>query len=583
MAFNNPIAQQNIGNFTVQSAPVDRTGEAVAGLGSALLGLFEPKRVSREAVNDEQKTQGAQTAVSHVKRYKEIESTQGRAAAKRWLNANRLEALSSGSFNFTDAYDQVMSENLGTSFVKQEEDMARDLEKQQVELFNRYKNTGAEIIAGNGGDPSTMTDEQLMLFGQRYDGKGQIIARSTAEEALATAQFNAGVRDRNLRSTSAFSDFSFEQETSVRGMLAAYATRVAGSPNEEMQIRTEFLQNLSLQRASLTNNATRFLNDAGGSITDVQSRISEIERLYTSAEELLSGKLGIQVSEDALKKLSLDTTFDFLSGPQAGSRTARAMLINNTARFPVEGLVDITAGAGNRSIQKEAAVQAADGIARASRTYKLTPQSTKQLYSDLVQTVDNLSRVQDPVSQRDAGRSIVNNLVEGFAGTRSAIQSATAPSALPTMFSELAKIKPNANLSIPVLEAAAAEGLEPVELWTENAVSVMRTQVVPSLQVDDPNFRDNILVEFSGGRFRVTYDQERYKTKDTSLGLGGRNVTGFSQSLGLRQQDRAKAVKIEKLLNDMALSYAKVMNTDTNEVGPAIQAQVNLALGLAGD
>lgn len=584
MAFNNPIGQQSIGNFSIQQPVVDNTGSMIANGVAGLLDFMQPRAVDRGALVDQEKTAGSQLAVERVKRFKELEKVEGRGAAVKWLSKQYLEDQSAGTDTFSDTYRSVITENLGSSFIALEESRAREQEDAQVKLIQGYVNKGAELLAGQGADPALFSDEQKMLMGQRYDGKSLIVSQATAETALETARFNANVRDRTIKSNAVFSDFMFEEETQIRSALASVSKLIESNPNSELQVRTEALERVRMQQATLRNRLTQQIVSAGGDITDVENKLSQVENMYNAYTDLVSGKLGIQASKDMLDKMSLDATMDYFKSPASGDRMSKAMLIQNSLRFPIEGLGSVSTGTSAPEVMKQASLQASNGIGKVAKSYSLSPVDTKQLYTNLANVADGMARVDDQESKRSAGAAIVNNLLEATYSTVSQLKTVLSPNGLPTLFGELAKIKPNPDLGSAIQEAAIEEGVEPIELWVQSAEQMFRTQILPSLRVEDPQYTKNLKVDFSGGKFNVTYNSNLYREMDARRGsLTGGSALRVPSAVSRGNTDAKKAAQIQKLLNDMAVSYAKVMGTSTDEVGPAIKAQLDFAMGIVNE
>jgi len=584
MEFNNPIGQQSIGNFSIQQPVVDNTGSMIANGVASLLDFMQPRAVDRGALVDQEKTAGSQLAVERVKRFKDLEKVEGRGAAVKWLSKQYLEDQSAGTDTFSDTYRSVITENLGSSFIALEEARAREQEDTQVQLIQGYINKGAELLAGQGADPALFSDEQMMLMGQRYDGKNLIVSQATAEAALDTARFSANVRDRNIKSNAVFSDFMFEEETQIRSALASVSRLIESNPNSELQVRTEALERVRMQQATLRNRLTQQIVSAGGDITDVENKLSQVENMYNAYTDLVSGKLGIQASKDMLDKMSLDATMDYFKSPASGDRMSKAMLIQNSLRFPVEGLGSVSTGTSTPEVMKQASLQASNGIGKVAKSYSLSPTDTKQLYTNLVMVADGMARVDDQESKRSAGVAVVNNLLEATYSPVSQLKTVLSPNGLPTMFGELAKIKPNPDLGAAIQEAAIEEGVEPIELWVQSAEQMFRTQILPSLRVEDPQYTQNLKVDFSGGKFNVTYNSNLYRGMDARRGsLTGGSALRVPSAVSRGNADAKKAAQIQKLLNDMAVSYAKVMGTSTDEVGPAIKAQLDFAMGIVNE
>ena len=570
MQFNNPLGQENIGNFSIQRPAVDTTGaDIVSGIGS-LLEAFAPRPVSRETVNDAEKARGRDAALADFKRFQEIEKVEGREAAWSAFNEARLANTQGQAIQFSDAYDDFIKEQLGSPITAYEEEQARAQETAQRQRFTTLANTGADYLAGAGQDPSLFSQEELFVLGQKISGRQEEVQRQTAEYALGTAQYNASVRERMIASQATFNSFAAEQESALRSFSIGVFRNIENNPNSKLQIQTDSVNNLRLQRTRVISELNKRLASSGGDLSDVKERIVEVENQYQFMEDLITDKLGLGLKKEELERLSLDATLEYVAraGENGNEPAVKAALIQNNMRFPIQDLGKVVKGESVTTISNEATAYSVKGGAWVSNSYSLTPRQIGAVYQNIGSTYGVLAATDDDDNHAGAANMLVSQLSEAVFSKPSTVRTATRAEALPTLFGKLATTKPNPKANQAIMQAAAEEGLTPEELWIESAASITRTQIAPELNRLDAQFKDRMSVEWTGSKFRV-------KTKrDTSLGASGFGIG--ARGAGVDVAGR----KLEKLFNDMVLSYANVTGASPEDVGPAMLARIQGELGL---
>lgn len=587
--FSNPLQVQNLSAPSIQRPVVDTTGQQVAGfLADALSLVRAPKGPSQSSIDEDLKTQGSQLAVQQLKRFTEIENTEDRSAAKRYLNSVVLESQTGMSDTTRQAYYGVFKEQLGGSFLAEDEKNRRDIEAGQIQQLEGYRSKGAELAAAQGYNPEELDQNQLLILGQMDAGQASLIAREQQEVALKSSKLNLADRERLIVSNSVYQKFSADTESGLRAALMGYSTAVQKNPNSRMQLTSDLVTNLKLQQTSLQNQLASQLNQSGGNLSDIGAdQLNRISSNIDTVIQILDGTIPLKLSETELSRLSVDSALSFTADPGNNS-VSRAMLINNALKVPLNSMNEVlkyySGGSSTQSVRDTVARQTSDGLARAASTYSLKPEAVKQNYVMLGDTIRDLGTSPSPQVVADAGTTLVNNMLEGISAPAKVRGVANSAYALPSMLSGLAKTVHPPQLSEAVQTAAAAEGVEPSDIWIESARTLMREKIAPSLQLHDQNYTKNLDIRFEGGRFKVDY---KVGFQDTSRQFVGNPALRVPVLSGARQGQlplsadaQKRAADLSRVLNDYAMSYARVMNARAEDVGPALEAAVRLSLGL---
>ena len=583
--FRNPLQLSSTSAPSIQRPVVDTTGQQVAGFLSDALSLVgQRKGPSQPQVNEDLKTQGSTLAVQQLKRFHEIEQSEGRAEAKRYLNSVVIESQLDMSDTTRETYYGVFKEQLGGSFLAESEKNKRDLEASQIKQLQTYRTVGAELAAAQGYNPSDLDENALLLLGQMDAGKATLLSRESQELAVKTTKLNLADRERLLTSNSVYQNFSLDTENGLRAALMGYSSAVQKEPNSRMQLTSDLITNLKLQQSSLQNRLGSQLSQAGGTLQDISSdQLSRLSAGIDTVVQLLDGSIPLKLSETELSRLSVDSALSYLGSAGTGT-TGKAMLVNNALKVPLNSLEDVLkyskGTAGTSDVQAAVARQSASGLAGAAKTYSLNPAVTKQNYVALGSVLSDLSTSNDPVVVADAASSLVNNMFESSSAPSKVRAVANNAYALPSMLSGLARAVHPVGFSEAVATAALDEGVEPADLWVESARTLVREKVVPALRVNDSNFRSNLDVKFEGGRFKVAYKKGFQDTSAQFVGNPGLRVPNRDGSAKLSTVAVKQAMDLERVLNDYAMSYSRVMNTKAEDVGPALEAAVRLSLGL---
>lgn len=570
MQFNNPLGQENIGNFSIQRQQVDTTASDTLDAIGGLLKAFTPKPVSRESLNDDDKARGRDLAVQQLKRFEEVAKIEGRDKAWETLQASYGSDVKGRSIHFSQAYEEVLKERLGTPISNWEEEQARAQDTAQRQRFTTLANIGADYLAGQQQDPSMFSQEELFVLGQRISGRQDDVTRQTAEYALGTAQYNASVRERMISSQATFNNFAAQQESALRSFSLGVFRSMANNPNSKLQIQTDSVNNLRLQKTRIISELNKQLAASGGDLSDVRDRVIEVENQYQFMEDLITDKFGLNLKKEELERLGLDATLEYVgkAGQTGNEAAVKAALIQNNMRFPIQDLGKVVKGEPVTTISNEVTAYSIKGGAWVANSYSLSPRQIGSVYKNLGATYGVLARTDDEENQASAAGMLVSQLSEAVFGKPSTVRTATSAEALPSLFGQLATTKPNPKAAQAIIAAAAEEGSTPEELWVESAASITRTQIAPELNRLSGQFRDNMDIQWTGSKFRVL------TKRDTRLGASGFGIAASGAGLDVAGK------KLEKLYNDMVLSYANVTGASPEDVGPAMLARIQLELGL---
>lgn len=587
--FSNPLQAQTLSAPSIQRPVVDTTGQQIAGFLSDALSLVRaPKGPSQASIDEDLKTQGSQLAVDQLKRFHEIEKTEGRNEAKRYLNSVVLESQTGMSETTRQAYYGVFKEQIGGSFLSEDEKNRREIEAGQIQQIETYRTKGAELAAAQGYNPQELDPNQLIVLGQMDAGQSALIAREQQEVALKSSKMNLADRERLILSNSVYQKFSSDTEMSLRSALVGYSTAVQKNPNSRMQLTSDLITNLKLQQSGLQNRLATELSQSGGNLSDIgDDQLNRVSSNIDTVIQILDGTIPLKLSETELSRLSVDSALSFTADPGNNS-VSRAMLVNNALKVPLNSMNEVlkyySGGTSTQGVRDAVSRSASDGLARAASTYSLNPEAVKQNYVMLSDTIRDLGTSPNAQVVSDAGTTLVNNMLEGISAPAKVRGTANSAYALPSMLSGLAKTVHPPQLSEAVQVAASAEGVTPSDLWVESARTLMREKIAPSLQLHDPNYTKNLDIRFEGGRFKVEYKRGFQDTSSQFVGNPAFRVPVLSGArqgqLPLSADAQKRAADLSRVLNDYAVSYARVMNAKTEEVGPALEAAVRLSLGL---
>lgn len=571
--FGNPLQIQNLGGFSVQSAPVDTTGQSVleeAAKGLALgAGILEDlsRPPSRESIMDSEKAAGRDLAIKRQARFEEVAKTSGREVAWQRLQEEYASDILGRSIHFSSGYDNVLEDRLGSPRTSFEEEQDRALEdaanKRRLDLTNK----ASENIAAAGADVSLYSPDQLYAWGEMLAGRDAQVTREIQQAALDTANYSADVRKRKVVSTAEFANVRNRTDNNLRIVMQDVYKKIELQPELTLQYRTDAVKNLRLQRNQVQRDLEVSLNQAGGSVDDVADRMKEIDSLFTVAELIVTDKIGFDLTTDQVNRLSVDQVLDYVTDPDS-SEFAKINLLASHLRLSPADINKAVLGKSIQKVQAEVTSSAVGGAAWVSKSRSLLPSTRKELYSNLGKSYVLAATGDDPVLQQQAAASLVANLQEAIFSPPSIARIATSAGSLPSMLGEVAKSKPNTQANQAILEAADAEGMTPEDLWIESATQLTRTQFAPELEKLDSLYRDRMTIQFTGQKFKVGIKQ------NTSLGSSGYGLSARELSF------ISAGNKMEKVLNDWVLSYAKVTGADPADVGKAIEGRVILELGL---
>lgn len=599
--FRNPLQVTNMSAPSIQRPVVNTTGEQALGFLSSVAGLItQPKAPSQASIDEDLKTRGSQLAVQRLTRFHEMEKTEGRDVAKSWLDKVVLQDQADlGTETSRSSYYSVFKEQLGGSFLAEDERIKREIEAGQAKQVQDYLTRGSEALAAQGYDPETVDPNKRIILGQQQIGKAAQVNQEIQELALRSSQLNLADRERLIVSNTVYQQFSTESEGNLRAAISGYAQQIEANPNSRLQVTSELVANLRLQRSNLQNRLIERLNTNGGNLSDISSdQLTRLGNQIDAVIELVDGRLGLQLSQTELDRLSVDRALEML--PHLGNKgAANAILFNNALKVPLNSMNEVLSTFAGpttpQSTRVAIARESAAGLGRAALTYNLTPQSAAQSYGVLKDTIVNLGKSTKPEYVQEAGQAIVDNLMEGISAPSRVRAVSNSAYGLPAMLGGLAKQQHTPELTAAVQEAAAAEGVEPADLWIESASTVMREKVAPALQLHDPNYTRNLDIKFEGGRFKVDYrggfDDVPGRARDASRGSAGFGLGNLSRVRSLSDvgaqrprvlsaESKKRAADLERVLNDYANSYARVMNARTDDVGPALLANIQLSLGL---
>jgi hypothetical protein len=299
--------------------------------------------------------------------------------------------------------------------------------------------------------------------------------------------------------------------------------------------------------------------------------------MYDDTIALIRGDFAIDVMKANMELLSYGVSLETLQRMDRGFATQ--IYLENTTRMPITALdAVVKAGKSTYTVQdtNEVIRRSVGGLASASVG---TSVPHAPLYKGMGSAVYNAGKSEDVVLRTSSAEALLNSLQETYQAPAKVRSLSSRPDAVPALFETLARSQAKGELGQELVDAAAAEGSTPLDIWIQSSTGVLRNTIAPSLMLEDPNVMGNLDLKYSGGKFKLTLNEEGYR-KAAGFSKNPGYYSGIDQSMTKINRMNSNLRSTEKFLNDAAQSYSKTTGSSADDVGLALYEVMNLTFNL---
>lgn len=590
--FTNPIQTQTSAGASAPVVTPSQSAEIAIGGVSSLLGFFENyQKVEAQraqtnqpeawVVKEEWETEGHKQAAALAATYRQKRETDGVVRAEQWLDKQTLTISASlgktGADSFMSSLDKLIGKNAFVEERAQEQARAATYQQKLDEL----KLAGRELFAAKattlGVSPDAIDDDTAIGLAMVYNGQKAATALEQAQNAVTIQNQGMIDRDRKLTSQAAVVQASSDLTANLRVTTMALSKGITANPNEAPQLKARAVMQLQQQKAQIQNQVAAAINAAGGNIADVDNTLlNGLVNQYDAVINTLNGTDEVKVLQNHLDTLSLGTTINAID--KLPTQTKQFLMVNSSMRSPVgftdKQLQNLPASQYNPNQLAEVIANLGDlGAAGARQNTGVPVSRSYGLVTDAIRyAVDKVE------ARAEAAGMFVNTMMNSFNAGSSVRREANSANGLPVLLNDLSRNPKAVELGVEIEEAARAEGSSTEEMFTRSLTTMFRESVYPSLSITDPYVVPNLNIDFDGGKFKVTLNEDSYRTqsglKRNVMPHSGRDLSD-EQVSALNRRLR----QVESVLNTSLLSY-KNIGGNPADLGAALKYQLDVAAGI---
>jgi hypothetical protein len=584
--FTNPVQPKAVGSVSVQAPVVDTSAQtAMSGLSdlfSAIGTMNQPAQVNAWEVKEEWETEGHSAAIEDAKQYQFLVETGGRQQADRWLNKQTLVRQGSLGASSADSYRQVLGDTVGKTKEIVDREAEHSLEKRNAEKLADLEFEGRELLLADiqsyGGNPELITQDMAIGAAMTRRGVQARTADAIQQNSLTSGSMSITANKRKLASETGINTFIGNSTGAVQSKFQAATAAMKADPSKAEQIKLQFIADLTQLKTTAQYNAAKTVQSLGGDPSDLNAdRVTGVMKMYDDAIALMRGDFAVDVMKVNLDLLSYGTTLEVL--PKMAKGFATQIYVENTVRMPVKALgavLENTPVSYSTQDTQEVIRRAASGIGAAVQGTSVNP---SPLYRGMGSVLFRAGKSEDPVLRTTSAEALLNSLQETYQAPSKVRAVSSRPDAVPALFETLARSQANGELGQELVDAAAAEGSTPLDIWIQSSTGVLRNTIAPSLMLEDPNVMGNLDLKYSGGKFKLSLNEEGYR-KAAGFSKNPGYYSGIDQSMTKINRMNSNLRSTEKFLNDAAQSYSKTTGSSADDVGLALYEVMNLTFNL---
>jgi hypothetical protein len=584
--FTNPVQPKQVGSVSIQSPVVDTSAQtALAGV-SDLLSAFgsmnQPAQVNSWEVKEQWETEGHSAAIEDAKQYQFLTETAGRTKADQWLNKQTLVRQGSLGASSADSYRQVLGDTVGKTKEIVDRELEHSLEKKNAEKIQELEMEGRELLLADmqkyGGSVDSITSEMAIGTAMARRGVQARTADAIQQNSLTSGNMSIEASKRKLASEVGINTFVGNSTSAVQTKLSAAVAAMKANPAQAEQIKVQFIADITQLKTLAQSEASKTVLSLGGDPSDVGAdRVTGVTKMYDDTISLIRGDFAIDVMKANMELLSYGVSLETLQRMDRGFATQ--IYLENTTRMPITALdAVVKAGKSTYTVQdtNEVIRRSVGGLASASVG---TSVPHAPLYKGMGSAVYNAGKSEDVVLRTSSAEALLNSLQETYQAPAKVRSLSSRPDAVPALFETLARSQANGELGQELVDAAAAEGSTPLDIWIQSSTGVLRNTIAPSLMLEDPNVMGNLDLKYSGGKFKLTLNEEGYR-KAAGFSKNPGYYSGIDQSMTKINRMNSNLRSTEKFLNDAAQSYSKTTGSSADDVGLALYEVMNLTFNL---
>ena len=568
--FRNQVSQQQISTPSIKQAPVDTF---VSDVATGLMNTFQKAPPSESQLREQRQTQGIQAASKLHQQYLDKVAIEGTEDARIWYDNQQRKVARSLPATAHQAFAGETQRLWGSPMEADREALRREQEAEEFSRMNSDIQLGAELLIANGTPPEQVNEDDALSLGVYERAKTSAMEVRARELDLLMKESTHKDAERVAVSNVLFEGYSRDVVVQTEALLMALEPQLK-NPATKSQAIAQGLTRIGQMRSSLYSDAAAFMRENGGQIGDIDNTtINRIEDTLEFIEAVLAGEHGntaidAMITGDGLalmeasyihsdgsfsRQAALDYALQRRLGTNATLRAAKA----GSRPIPITNPVELLRQAQN---MRDANIPS-------------DPSQNTVYYPLAVSGIQVVAESPGGTQARqEAAEMFLKTLMRGSSGTRTEMSVSHRGDGIPSMHRQLSNLQGShkTELQRTVVEVADNEGIDLVELASQDAGAFFTTKVAPLMRTWD---------DTAGGIMgRASFESQGGKIKFTAPAATPPRMPMRSQQFrDPRQETINKNVReIERRLNEMVNSHHNMTGMDKSDIADGIVGQLEL-------